>query len=163
MVPPGAGSTVAPPDVLGGAGVEVVAGGAGALVWVETGRSGARCLCAGRWAAECLRRCFAGVRWAGWEAAGIGSRRVTGSVAGTFAAVTGEYAPTYGAGGVTVRRGGGEETKSAPTVAAPAFTPAAITPAAVAAAKPAAAKAKPTTNNKPVKKAKKKVKQKPRR
>ena len=36
---------------------------------------------------------------------------LTGAVAGTFAAVTGEYAPTYTAGGVTVRRPGGEEPK----------------------------------------------------
>ena len=49
---------------------------------------------------------------------------LTGAVAGTFAAVTGEYAPTYTAGGVTVRRPGGEEPKSAavaPALAAPAL------------------------------------------
>ncbi len=38
---------------------------------------------------------------------------LTGAVAGTFAAVTGDYVPTYAAGGVTVRRPGGEEPKTA--------------------------------------------------
>ena len=86
---------------------------------------------------------------------------LTGAVAGTFAAVSGEYAPTYTAGGVTVRRPGGEEPKSAaiaPALAAPALVAPASTPAAV---KPAAkAKAKP---KKPAKRKSKKAVKKKRR
>ena len=86
---------------------------------------------------------------------------LTGAVGGTFAAVSGEYAPTYTAGGVTVRRPGGEEPKSAaiaPALAAPALVAPASTPAAV---KPAAkAKAKP---KKPAKRKSKKAVKKKRR
>ncbi|MDA0182237.1 hypothetical protein OJ997_18165 [Solirubrobacter phytolaccae] len=73
---------------------------------------------------------------------------VTGVVAGTFAAVTGAYVPTYAAGGVTVRRAGGEGPKTAAVVEAPAPTAALATPAFVAPAKTPAA-TKPAVKSKP--------------
>ncbi|MBE2319415.1 hypothetical protein DVA67_025800 [Solirubrobacter sp. CPCC 204708] len=91
---------------------------------------------------------------------------VSGAVAGTFGAVTGEYVPTYAAGGVTVRRPGGEAPAAAlaESPAAATFAPAAPALApAPASAKAPAAKAVARKPAKPVKKAKKKTKKKKKR